>query len=159
MAKDIFDHPLTSMVTKYEKINAFNMVVTTQTAAIEDQPLTVKTSKTEFTVYPKLTEVIPSIEEDFIRSLIADKENKEAIHSCPKSSIMEYSPSWLKDTTSSVEKKAEKAFNGVQVVLAQASLLEDYDGQKNIQKNPRISVHDPRIVNYKKMRLLLSEIT
>ncbi|OMJ29093.1 hypothetical protein AYI69_g1407 [Smittium culicis] len=46
----------------------------------------------------KLTEALPSIEEDFFRTPLTEEERKIAVHSCPKTSSMNYTLPPLNDT-------------------------------------------------------------
>ncbi|OMJ28349.1 hypothetical protein AYI69_g2179 [Smittium culicis] len=89
----------------------------------EDPYVTKKTPLTNLTVYPELIEALPSIEEDFFRTPLTEIEKKEEIHSCPKSSSMNYLPPPLNDSISMAVKKAYTTLHGIQVALAQATLF------------------------------------
>ncbi|OMJ28624.1 hypothetical protein AYI69_g1896 [Smittium culicis] len=64
---------------------------------------------TDLTAYPQLTEELPSIEEDFLRSPLTEEERKIAIHSCSRTSSMNLNPPPLINSASSTVKKADKA--------------------------------------------------
>ncbi|OMJ14363.1 hypothetical protein AYI69_g8629 [Smittium culicis] len=59
------------------------------------------------TAYPELTEALPSIEEDFFRSLLTEEERKFAIQFYPRTISNNYNPPLLKDSASSAVKKAD----------------------------------------------------
>ncbi|OLY80301.1 hypothetical protein AYI68_g5603 [Smittium mucronatum] len=85
----------------------------------EDPYVTASISVTNLTVYPKLTNAHPSIEEDFFGSPLTEEERKIAIHSCPRTSSMKYVPSSMKYTVSSTVKKTDSDFYEIQLSLDQ----------------------------------------
>ncbi|OMJ19927.1 hypothetical protein AYI69_g6423 [Smittium culicis] len=93
----------------------------------EDPYVTTRIPLTDLAVYPELTEALPSIEEDFYRTPLTEEERKEVIHSCPKSSSMNYLPPPLNDSESTAVKKADTTLNGIKVALAQETRITTYD--------------------------------
>ncbi|OMJ14875.1 hypothetical protein AYI70_g7622 [Smittium culicis] len=87
----------------------------------EDPHVTTRIPVTDLTSYPALTEALPSIGEDFFRSPLTEEERKIAIHSCPRTSSMNYTPPPLNDTASSTVKKTDSTLYGIQLALAQAT--------------------------------------
>ncbi|OLY78650.1 hypothetical protein AYI68_g7298 [Smittium mucronatum] len=51
------------------------------TADLQDPYFTERIPVTDLTVYPELTNSLPSIEEDFLRPQLTEEERKLAIHS------------------------------------------------------------------------------
>ncbi|OMJ21360.1 hypothetical protein AYI69_g5848 [Smittium culicis] len=85
---------------------------TERSAETEDPYVTTMIPVTDLTVYPELTEALPSIEEDLFRTPLAEEERKIAIHSSPKTSSMNYIPPPLNDSASSAVKKADSVLYG-----------------------------------------------
>ncbi|OMJ21183.1 hypothetical protein AYI69_g5932, partial [Smittium culicis] len=81
----------------------------------EDPYVTTRIPLTDLIVYPEL------IEEDFFRTPLTEEERKESIHSCHRSSSMNYLPPPLNDSASAAVKKADTTLHGIQVALAQAT--------------------------------------
>ncbi|OMJ14338.1 hypothetical protein AYI69_g8640 [Smittium culicis] len=114
---------------------------------------------TDLTAYPELTEVLPSIEEDFFRSPLTEEERKIAIHSCLRTSSMNYSPPPLNDSASSAVNKAHAALYGIQVALAKATRPTDYFFHKRNQINHGLDTsEDPEVMFASTMRALLSDV-
>ncbi|OMJ30032.1 hypothetical protein AYI69_g436 [Smittium culicis] len=124
----------------------------------EDPYVTTRIPLTDLAVYPELIEALPSIEEDFFRTPLTEEERKEAIHSCTRSSSMNYQPPPLNDSASTAVKKADACLHGIQVALAQATRPIDYYVHRRIQENPQITEDDPHILFANTMRVLLSDI-
>ncbi|OMJ16698.1 hypothetical protein AYI69_g7733 [Smittium culicis] len=125
----------------------------------EDPYFTTRIPVTDLTAYPELTEVLPSIEEDFLRSPLTEEERKIAIHSCPRTSSMNYNPTPLNDSASSAVKKADTALYGIQVALVQATRPIDYFIHRRIQENPGLDTsEDPEVMFSSTMRALLSNV-
>ncbi|OMJ19946.1 hypothetical protein AYI70_g4415 [Smittium culicis] len=80
-------------------------------AETEDPYVTTRIPVTDLTVYPELTEALPSIEEDFFRTPLTEEERKIAIHSCPKTSSMSYIPPPLNNSALSAVKKADSVLH------------------------------------------------
>ncbi|OMJ13063.1 hypothetical protein AYI70_g8741, partial [Smittium culicis] len=114
----------------------------------------------DFSVYLELTGALPSIEEDFFRTPLTEEEREIAIHSCPKTSSMNYNPQPLNDTALSTVKKTNYSFYGIQLDLAQATRPVYYYFHRRIQKNWDMDTFkDPEILFASTIRALLSEIT
>ncbi|OMJ25762.1 hypothetical protein AYI69_g4187 [Smittium culicis] len=90
----------------------------------------------------ELTEALPSIEEDFFLLPLAEEERKIAIHSCPKTSSMNYIPPPLNDSASSTVKKAVSATYGIRLALAQATRPIDYYVHRRFQESSRINTKE-----------------
>ncbi|OMJ27643.1 hypothetical protein AYI69_g2910 [Smittium culicis] len=86
----------------------------------EDLNVTTRAQGTDLTVYQELTEVLPSIEEDF-RSPLTEEERKIAINSCPRTSSINYKPPQLNDSALSAIKKVDSVLYGIQIALAKAT--------------------------------------
>ncbi|OMJ30092.1 hypothetical protein AYI69_g382 [Smittium culicis] len=65
---------------------------------------------TGLSLHPELTEALPSIEENFFRTPLAEEERKIAIHFCTKISSTNNNPPPLNHTASSAVKKTDSAF-------------------------------------------------
>ncbi|OMJ27816.1 hypothetical protein AYI69_g2739, partial [Smittium culicis] len=91
---------------------------------------------TYLTAYPELTEALPLIEEDFFRTPLTEEERKIAIHSCPKTSSINYIPPPLSNSASSAVKKADTVMYEIQLALAQATRPIDYYVHRRIQETP-----------------------
>ncbi|OMJ26403.1 hypothetical protein AYI70_g185 [Smittium culicis] len=72
-----------------------------RTAETEDPYETKRIPVTGLTVYPELTEALPSIEEDFFRTPLTKEERKITIHFFPKTNSMNYIPPPLNGSASS----------------------------------------------------------
>ncbi|OMJ22499.1 hypothetical protein AYI70_g2841 [Smittium culicis] len=104
----------------------------------EDLHVTISVPVTDLTVYPELTEALPSIKEDLFRYPLTDEECKIAINSCPRTTLMKYNQPPLNYSASSVVKKAD-------FVL--------------IQETPVINIeNDFKIIFASSMRSILSDI-
>ncbi|OMJ13475.1 hypothetical protein AYI69_g8995, partial [Smittium culicis] len=77
-------------------------------------------------VYSELESLIPSMSEYFYRTMLTDEEKKESIYGCPKSSKVCYNPSPINEAAPGSVKKAEAAFNSIQVALAHGTRPIDY---------------------------------
>ncbi|OMJ09388.1 hypothetical protein AYI69_g10686 [Smittium culicis] len=108
----------------------------------EDPFVATRITETDLTVYPELIEALPSIEEEFFRTLLTEEESKNAIYSCPRTAV----------------KKNDSTLHGIQDVLAQATKPIDYYAHRRIQDNPDISPEVQHILFAKNMRVLLSDI-
>ncbi|OMJ18922.1 hypothetical protein AYI69_g6828 [Smittium culicis] len=108
----------------------------------EDPFVTTRITETDLTVYPELIEALPSIEEEFFRTLLTKEESKNAIYSCPRTAV----------------KKNDSTLHGIQDVLAQATKPIDYYVHRRIQDSPDISPEVQHILFAKNMRVLLSDI-
>ncbi|OMJ17878.1 hypothetical protein AYI70_g5683, partial [Smittium culicis] len=125
----------------------------------EDPHFITRIPVTDLTAYPELTEAFPSIGEDFFRSPLTEEERKIAIHSCPRTSSMNYNPPPLNDSASTAVKKADTALYGIQVALAQATRPIDYFVHRRIQDNPGLDTsEDPEVMFASTMRALLSDV-
>ncbi|OMJ20737.1 hypothetical protein AYI69_g6095 [Smittium culicis] len=125
----------------------------------EDPYVTTRIPVTDLTAFPELTEALPLIEEDFFRSPLTEEERKIAIHSCPRTSSMNYNPTPLNDSASSAVKKADKALYGIQVALDQATRPIDYFFHRRIQENHGIDTsEDTEVMFASTMRALLSDV-
>ncbi|OMJ17049.1 hypothetical protein AYI70_g6220, partial [Smittium culicis] len=108
----------------------------------EDPHVTTRIPVTDLTSYLALTEALSSIEEDFFCSPQTEEERKIAIHSCPMTSSMNYTPPPLNDTASSTVKKTDSTLYGIQ-----------------IQENPGMdTAEDTNIIFASTMRALLADI-
>ncbi|OMJ19377.1 hypothetical protein AYI69_g6643 [Smittium culicis] len=126
----------------------------------EDPYFTTRIPVTDLKAYPELTEVLPSIEEDLLHSPLTEEKRKIAIHSCPRTSSMNYNPPPLNDSSSSAVKKADTALYGIQVALAQAKRSIDYFVHRRIQEKPGLDTsEDPEVMFSSTMRALLSDVT
>ncbi|OMJ07791.1 hypothetical protein AYI70_g7529 [Smittium culicis] len=110
----------------------------------EDPDVTTRVPLTDLAVYSGLIEALPSIEEDFFDTPLTEKEWKETIHSCHR--------------TSSVVKKVDADPHGIQIALAQATRLIDYYVYRIIQDNPQANSEDTHIFFANTMRVLLADI-
>ncbi|OMJ19138.1 hypothetical protein AYI70_g4922 [Smittium culicis] len=125
----------------------------------EDPHVKTRISVTDLTSCPALTEALPSIEEDFFRSPLTEEERKIAVHSCPRTSSMNYTPPPLNDTASSTVKKTDSTLYGIQLALAQATRPIDYYFHRRIQENPGMdTAEDTEILFASTMRALLADI-
>ncbi|OMJ24706.1 hypothetical protein AYI70_g1395, partial [Smittium culicis] len=125
----------------------------------EDPHVTTRIPVTDLTSYPALTEALPSIEEDFFRSPLTEGERKIAIHSCSRTSSMNYTPPPLNDTASSTVEKTDSILYEIQLALAQATRPIDYYVHRRIQENPGMdTAEDTEIIFACTMRALLAEI-
>ncbi|OMJ07797.1 hypothetical protein AYI69_g11320 [Smittium culicis] len=125
----------------------------------EDPHVTIRIPVTDLTSYPALTEALLSIEEGFFRSPLTEEERKIAIHSCPKTSSMNYTPHPLKDTASSTVKKTDSTLYGIHLALAQTPRPIDYYFHRSIQENPGMdTAEDTEILFTSTMRALLADI-
>ncbi|PVU88615.1 hypothetical protein BB561_005757 [Smittium simulii] len=61
-------------------------------AELEDEHVIPKVQEANLMIYPEFREAIPSMENDFFRSPFTEKERKEIIYSCPRTSSINYSP-------------------------------------------------------------------
>ncbi|OMJ10595.1 hypothetical protein AYI69_g10178 [Smittium culicis] len=104
----------------------------------QESYVTTKIPITDLAVYPELIEALPSIEEDFFRTPLAEEERKEAIHSCYVNSRQNYI--------------------GIPVVLAQATHLIVYYANRIIQENQKANENDTHILFIITMRVLFSNI-
>ncbi|OMJ16779.1 hypothetical protein AYI70_g6387 [Smittium culicis] len=110
-------------------------------------------------VYSELTKALPSIEEYISRTLLTEEERKIEIHSCPKTSSMNYTSPPLNDTASSTVKTTNYAFYGIQFAYAQATRPIDYYFHRRIQENKGMNTsEDPEILFASTMRALFSDI-
>ncbi|OMJ14369.1 hypothetical protein AYI69_g8627, partial [Smittium culicis] len=125
----------------------------------EDPYITTRIPVKDLTEYPELTEALPLIEEDFLRSPLTEEERKIAIHSCPRTSSMNYNPPPLNDSASSAVKKADTALYEIQVAPAQATRPIEYFVHRRIQENPGLDTsEDPEVMFASTMRALLSDV-
>ncbi|OMJ22773.1 hypothetical protein AYI70_g2658 [Smittium culicis] len=125
----------------------------------EDPHVTTRTPVTDLTSYPAPTEALPSIEEDFFRSPLTEEEHKIAIHSCPKTSSMNYTPPLLNDTASSTAKKTDSTLYGIHLALEQAIRPIEYYVHCRIQENPGMNTaENTEILIASTMRALLADI-
>ncbi|OMJ22283.1 hypothetical protein AYI70_g2970 [Smittium culicis] len=107
----------------------------------------------------QFNELTEMIEEDFFRSPLTEKERKIAIHSCPRTSSMNYNPPPLNDSASTAVKKADTALYRIQVALDQATRPIDYFVHRRIQDNPGLDTsEDPEVMFARTMRALLSDV-
>ncbi|OMJ19121.1 hypothetical protein AYI69_g6750 [Smittium culicis] len=104
----------------------------------QESYVTTKIPITDLAVYPELIEALPSIEEDFFRTPLAEEERKEAIHSCSVNSRHNYI--------------------GIPVVLVQATHLIVYYANRIIQENQKVNENDTHILFIITMRVLFSNI-
>ncbi|OMJ14601.1 hypothetical protein AYI69_g8526 [Smittium culicis] len=84
----------------------------------EDPHFSTRISFTGFNTYPELSEALQSIEEDLFRAPLTEEEHKIAIHSCSKTSSMNYTPPPLKDTASSAENKGMYTSKDPEILFA-----------------------------------------
>ncbi|PVU86258.1 hypothetical protein BB561_006765 [Smittium simulii] len=92
--------------------------------------------------YHRLIEAIPSLETDFFRSPIHEKERKEIIYECPKFLKMKYTPPPLNKAATPAVFKSNAALCGIQMALANMTrLIEEYVRIKNLQVNELTSRH------------------
>ncbi|OMJ18480.1 hypothetical protein AYI70_g5335 [Smittium culicis] len=106
----------------------------------EDPYVTTRAPVTDLKACPELTEALPSIEEDFFLSPLTEEERKISIHSCPRTSSMNYNPPQLNDSASTSVKKADTALYG-------------------IQDNPGLDTSEyPEVMFERTMRALLSDV-
>ncbi|OMJ28642.1 hypothetical protein AYI69_g1886 [Smittium culicis] len=88
-----------------------------------------------------------------------EEERKIAIHSCPKTSSMNYTPHPLNDTASSTVEKTDSTLYGIQLALAQATRPIDYYVHRRIQENPGMdTAEDTEILLGSTMRAHLADI-
>ncbi|OLY85301.1 hypothetical protein AYI68_g508 [Smittium mucronatum] len=122
-----------SMLIKLtEKVNML-MRERTPEKDIADPFFTTRTPVTDLSVYPKLINAPPSIEEKLFRSPLTKEERKFAIYSCPKTISMNYKPPQLNDSASRKIKKEESTFYGIQKALSQATRSIYYYVHRRIQ--------------------------
>ncbi|PVU87049.1 hypothetical protein BB561_006474 [Smittium simulii] len=94
-----------------------------------------------------LTEALPSIKEDFFKLPLTEEEQKMAIHSCPKTSSMNYNPPPLNGSATSA------------LTLVQATRPIDYYVHRITQKNPGLNTaEDSATMFASTMRALLAYI-
>ncbi|OMJ24390.1 hypothetical protein AYI70_g1617 [Smittium culicis] len=94
---------------------------------------------------------------DFFRTPLTEEESKEAIHSCSRSSSMNYQLPPLNYSASSEVKKAEACLHGVQKSLNQATRPIGYYFHLRVMQDPRITDDDPHILFANTMRFFLSD--
>ncbi|PVU90869.1 hypothetical protein BB561_004670 [Smittium simulii] len=146
-----------------EKVNQLLLARETVPAPItvpepEDEFITTRAPASELKIYPMLKDALPSIEEDFFCIQLTEKKRKGAIHSCPRSSFMNYLPPLLNNSALTAVRKADSTLHGIQVALAQATRPVDYYVHRIIQDNPSITSDDPRFLFADTMGVLLSDI-
>ncbi|OMJ29739.1 hypothetical protein AYI69_g735 [Smittium culicis] len=73
----------------------------------EDEHVSNRVPIRDLTIYPRLLEALPSIGEDFYRSHLTEIDRRESIHSCTRTSGMEYSPPPINDTAPASSKKVD----------------------------------------------------
>ncbi|OMJ13744.1 hypothetical protein AYI70_g8326 [Smittium culicis] len=110
-----------------------------------------------------LTELVQQLlrerEKDFFRTPLTEEERNIAIHSCPKTSSMNYTSPPLNDTASRTVKTTNYAFYGIQFAYAQATRPIDYYFHRRIQENKVMDTsEDPEILFASTMRALFSDI-
>ncbi|OMJ12332.1 hypothetical protein AYI69_g9446, partial [Smittium culicis] len=126
----------------------------------EDPYDTTRIPVTDLKAYPKLTEALPSIEEDFLHSPLTEEERKIAIHSFPRTSSMNYNPPPLNESASIAVNKADAALYGIQVALAQATRSIEYFFHRRIMETPGLGTsEDPEVMFASTMRALLSDVS
>ncbi|OMJ10797.1 hypothetical protein AYI70_g10103 [Smittium culicis] len=124
----------------------------------EDPDVSTRVPLTDLAVYSALIEAPPSIEEDFFCTPLTEEEMKEEIHSCHRSSSMNYHPPPLNESASSAVKKADACLHGIQIALAQTTRSIDYYVHRIIQQNQQANSEDPHILFSNTMRVLLADV-
>ncbi|OMJ28302.1 hypothetical protein AYI69_g2227 [Smittium culicis] len=89
-------------------------------------------------VLMNIIEALSSIEEDLFHTSLTEEEIKEAIHSCPRNSIINYQASLLYYSASASVKKNDSVLHGIQSALAQATRPIDYYVIRRNQEPPVI---------------------
>ncbi|OMJ12079.1 hypothetical protein AYI70_g6322 [Smittium culicis] len=74
------------------KVDNLTVGKTADPPSEDDQHISVSSPATVLNVYPELESLIPSMSEDFYRTMLTDEGKKEAIYACPKSSKVCYNP-------------------------------------------------------------------
>ncbi|OMJ12382.1 hypothetical protein AYI69_g9421 [Smittium culicis] len=96
--------------------------------------------------YPRLMEVLPSIEVDFFRSPLSDEEKRDIVQSSPRTVDMIYTPPPINDAATAPIKKLDTAYYNVQAFLAQDTRPVDYYMHQLLQDEPEAPTNDPRFL-------------
>ncbi|OMJ27481.1 hypothetical protein AYI69_g3077, partial [Smittium culicis] len=109
----------------------------------DDQHISASIPATVLNVYQELESLIPSMSEDFYRTMLTDEEKKEAIYGCPKSSKVCYNPPPINEAAPGSVKKADAALYAIQVALAHGARPIDYFIHRMPQSNSNLTLDDP----------------
>ncbi|PVU94468.1 hypothetical protein BB561_002529 [Smittium simulii] len=94
----------------------------------------------------KLAEILQTIEKNFFCLPLTDKERKDALFSCPKSSTMKYLSPSVNETASTAAKRADPVFYNLQATLANITRPIYLFVHKKLLNNPEISNENNNIV-------------
>ncbi|OMJ11072.1 hypothetical protein AYI69_g3287 [Smittium culicis] len=83
-------------------------------------------------IQDQLVKALPPIEEDFFRTPLAEEERKEANHTCPRISSMNYLLPPLKDSASAAVKKTDTTLHKIKVSLAEYIRPIEYYAHRRI---------------------------
>ncbi|OMJ24386.1 hypothetical protein AYI70_g1621 [Smittium culicis] len=124
----------------------------------DDQHISVTSPATVLNVYPELEGLIPSMSEDFYRTMLTDEEKKEEIYAFPKSSNVCYNPTPIKEAAHGSVKKADAAFYAIQVTLAHGTRPIDYFIHRMLQSNPNLTIDDPVVDVLNTIRCIMGNV-
>ncbi|OMJ28268.1 hypothetical protein AYI69_g2267 [Smittium culicis] len=122
-----------------------------------DQYVSNRALARDLQAYPRLMEVLPSIEVDFFRSILSDEEKRDIVQSSTRTVDMIYTPPPINDAATAPIKKLDTAYYNVQSFLAQATRSVDYYVHQLLQDEPEAPNNEPRFLFASTMRLPLSE--
>ncbi|PVU90629.1 hypothetical protein BB561_004800 [Smittium simulii] len=109
-------------------------------------------------VYPKLAEALPTIEENFFCSPLTDKEIKQAIFSCPKSSTIKCLLLSVNDTALATTKRADDVLYNLHATLDNITRPIDLFVHQKLLNNPEILPEDDNIVFAHTIKKFLSDL-
>ncbi|PVU94572.1 hypothetical protein BB559_002962 [Furculomyces boomerangus] len=124
----------------------------------QDEHVSTNIPATVLNVYPELEEFIPSLKDDFFRTVLSEEEKKEGIYACPKVSTITYSPPPINEAASSTIRKNDSALYGIQSALIHGTRPIDYFIHRRIVENPGISTEDPVIEILNTVRCIMGNV-
>ncbi|OMJ12242.1 hypothetical protein AYI70_g9241 [Smittium culicis] len=125
------------------KVDNLTVGKTADPPSEDDQNISVSSPATVLNVYPELESLIPSMSEDFYRTMLTNEEKKEEIYAFPKSSNVCYNPTPIKEAAHGSVKKADAAFYAIQVALAHGTRPIDYFIHRILQLDANLTMDDP----------------
>ncbi|OMJ21763.1 hypothetical protein AYI70_g3276 [Smittium culicis] len=140
------------------KVGNLTVERATEPTAEEDQHITANVPATVLNAYLELEKLIPSMSDNFYRTLLTKEEKREAIYACPKSSNVSYNPPPLNDSTSSADKKADSALYAIQTALAHGTRPIDYFIHRLLQADPTLTLEDPVVDILNTLRCVMGNI-
>ncbi|OMJ15760.1 hypothetical protein AYI70_g7045 [Smittium culicis] len=93
-----------------------------------------------------------------LRTILTDKEKKEAIYACSKSRKVWKNPPPINEATHGSVKNADSAFYAIQVALEHGMRPIDYFNHGMLQSNPNLTIDDPVVDVLNTIRCIMGNV-